>query len=138
MKALLLKYKEVISYLFFGVLSTVVNFVAYFICTDLFHMNYLVSNGISWAAAVAFAYVTNRTWVFESKVSGVKNVFKEMSAFVGCRVFSGVVDMTIMYIGVDLIGIPDGTTKLVTQVIVVVLNYIFSKLIIFREKESAS
>ena len=134
MKELLLKYKEVISYLFFGVLTTIVNFIVYFACTDLFHINYLAATAISWVAAVLFAYVTNRKWVFDSKVTGVMPVLREMAVFVGCRVFSGVMDMGIMFVSVDMSGISDGIAKLFTQVMVVVLNYVFSKVIIFRNK----
>ena len=134
MKELFMKYKEVISYLFFGVLTTVVNFVVYFACTDGLHINYLAATAVSWVAAVLFAYVTNRKWVFESKVSGFMPIPREMAVFVGCRVFSGVMDMGIMFISVDMIGISDRIAKFVTQVAVVVLNYIFSKIIIFRNK----
>lgn len=134
MKELFMKYKEVISYLFFGVLTTVVNFVVYFACTDGLHINYLAATAVSWVAAVLFAYVTNRKWVFESKVSGFMPILREMAVFVGCRVFSGVMDMGIMFISVDMIGISDRIAKFITQVAVVVLNYIFSKIIIFRNK----
>ena len=134
MKELFMKYKEVISYLFFGVLTTVVNFVVYFACTDGLHINYLAATAVSWVAAALFAYVTNRKWVFESKVSGFMPILREMAVFVGCRVFSGVMDMGIMFISVDMIGISDRIAKFVTQVAVVVLNYIFSKIIIFRNK----
>ena len=134
MKELFMKYKEVISYLFFGVLTTVVNFVVYFACTDGLHINYLAATAVSWVAAVLFAYVTNRKWVFESKVSGFMPILREMAVFVGCRVFSGVMDMGIMFISVDMIGISDRIAKFVTQVAVVVLNYIFSKIIIVRNK----
>ena len=134
MKELFMKYKEVISYLFFGVLTTVVNFVVYFACTDGLHINYLAATAVSWVAAVLFAYVTNRKWVFESQVSGFMPILREMAVFVGCRVFSGVMDMGIMFISVDMIGISDRIAKFVTQVAVVVLNYIFSKIIIFRNK----
>lgn len=133
MKELFLKYKEVIAYLFFGGLTTVVNIVAYFVCTSIFALNYLVANAIAWVVSVAFAYVTNRTWVFESKVKGFSAILREVTAFVGCRVLSGVMDMAIMFVSVDLIGIPDGIAKFITQVVVVVLNYLFSKLIIFRK-----
>lgn len=135
MKQLIEKYKEIISYLFFGVLTTVVNFVIYFFCTNILGLNYLIANALSWAGAVAFAYVTNRTWVFQSKNHGIKAIFKEITAFVGCRLFSGAMDMLIMFIGVDMLGISDDVTKLLTQVVVVVLNYIFSKLIIFRKQK---
>ena len=134
MKELFMKYKEVISYLFFGVLTTVVNFVVYFACTDGLHINYLAATAVSWVAAVLFAYVTNRKWVFESKVPGFMPILREMAVFVGCRVFSGVMDMGIMFISVDMIGISDRIAKFITQVAVVVLNYIFSKIIIFRNK----
>ena len=132
-KELLEKYREVISYLFFGVLATVVNLVKYFACTQLIGVKYLISNALSWAGAVAYAYVTNRTWVFQSKTRGISAILKEMTAFVGCRLLSGVMDMLIMFVGVDVIGIPDSITKFITQVVVVVLNYVFSKLIIFRK-----
>ena len=132
-KKLMEMYKEVISYLFFGVLATVANFVVYFACTSIFDLNYLVANALSWAAAVAFAYVTNRTWVFKSKVHGFSSIIREMSTFVGCRLLSGVMDMAIMFISVDMIGISDAVAKFITQVVVVILNYVFSKLIIFRK-----
>ena len=125
-------YREIISYLFFGVCTTGVNFVIYFACTNLFDINYLVSNALSWMGAVAFAYVTNRIWVFQSKNTGFHAILKEMTTFVGCRLLSGGMDMLIMFVGVDLLGISDGITKLATQVIVVVLNYVFSKILIFR------
>ena len=132
-KKLIDTYKEIISYLFFGVCTTVVNFVIYFACTKIFGINYLLANAISWAGAVAFAYVTNLIWVFKSKTKGIRAIFKEITAFVGCRLLSGAMDMLIMFIGVDLLGISDDITKLLTQVVVVVLNYVFSKLIIFRK-----
>ncbi|MBQ2287556.1 MAG: GtrA family protein [Lachnospiraceae bacterium] len=132
-KKIIETYKEIISYLFFGVCTTVVNFIIYFACTNLLDMNYLLANALSWAGAVTFAYVTNRIWVFQSKNRGIRAIFKEIIAFVGCRLLSGVMDMLIMFIGVDVLGIPDSITKFMTQVVVVVLNYIFSKLIIFRK-----
>ena len=132
-KKLIETYKEIISYLFFGVCTTVVNFVIYFACTNLLDLNYLLANALSWVGAVAFAYVTNRIWVFKSKNKGIRAIFKEITAFVGCRLLSGVMDMLIMFVGVDLMGISDGITKLITQIVVVVLNYVFSKLIIFRK-----
>lgn len=126
------KYKEVILYLFFGVLTTVVSFATYYFCSDVLQMHYLVSNVISWIFAVAFAYITNRIWVFESKSNGFKEILKEMVTFVNCRLLSGVIDMATMFILVDLISINDLYAKLFTQVIVVILNYVFSKLIIFK------
>ncbi len=127
------KYKEVILYLFFGVLTTVVSFVSYYLCSELLHIHYLISNIISWIFAVIFAYITNRIWVFESKSTGLKAIFKEMFAFVNCRLLSGVIDMVVMFLLVDSLNINDLYAKLFTQVIVVILNYVFSKLIIFKK-----
>lgn len=132
-KKIIETYKEIISYLFFGVCTTVVNFIIYFACTNLLDMNYLLANALSWVGAVAFAYVTNRIWVFQSKNRGIRAIFKEIVSFVGCRLLSGAMDMLIMFIGVDVLGISDSITKFMTQVVVVILNYIFSKLIIFRK-----
>lgn len=132
-KKIIETYREIISYLFFGVCTTLVNFIIYFACTKIFDVNYLLSNAVSWIGAVAFAYVTNRIWVFQSKTKGIHAIFKEMTTFVSCRIVSGILDMLIMFVGVDLLGISDGITKFATQVVVVVLNYIFSKLIIFRK-----
>ncbi len=127
------KYKEVILYLVFGVLTTIVSFVSYYFCSEVLHIHYLVSNIISWVLAVAFAYVTNRIWVFESKSNSLSATLKEMFTFVNCRLLSGVIDMGVMFLLVDALGINDLYAKLFTQVIVVVLNYIFSKLIIFKK-----
>ena len=132
-KKIIETYKEIMAYLFFGVCTTVVNFVIYFACTQILDINYLIANALSWIGAVAFAYVTNRIWVFKSKSKGIRAVFKEITTFVSCRLLSGVIDMLIMFIGVDILGVSDGITKLATQVIVVVLNYVFSKWIIFRK-----
>lgn len=123
---------EVVSYLIFGVLTTVVNFVVYFACTTLGHINYLIANALAWFAAVTFAYVTNKIFVFESKATGISGLFREAVSFYGFRLLSGVMDMAIMFISVSIIGISDGVAKLITQVVVTILNYLFSKFFIFK------
>lgn len=127
------KYKEVILYLFFGVLTTVVSISSYYICSEIFNIHYLISNIISWVFAVIFAYFTNRIWVFESKSKGISNILKEIFAFVNCRLLSGVIDMATMFMIVEVIHINDMYAKVFTQFIVVVLNYILSKLIVFKK-----
>ena len=127
------KYKEVILYLFFGVLTTVVSFGSYYVCSEVLHIHYLISNIISWVFAVAFAYVTNRIFVFESKSSDLSSVLREIVTFVNCRLLSGVIDTGVMFLLVSVLFINDLYAKLFTQVIVVVLNYVFSKLIIFKK-----
>lgn len=127
------KYKEVILYLFFGVLTTIVSFVSYYFCSEVLQIHYLISNIISWVLAVAFAYATNRIWVFKSKSNNLTSMLKEMFTFVNCRLLSGAIDMVVMFLLVDALSINDLYAKLFTQVIVVILNYVFSKLIIFKK-----
>lgn len=128
------KYEEVISYLFFGVCTTLVNLVVYWVAVNVFHIHYLVATAIAWAFAVAFAYVTNRIFVFKSKARGAWEILREIVSFVSCRVFSGVCEIVIMFMGVDLLGINDNVVKIICQVLVVVINYVLSKLIIFKKK----
>ena len=121
--------RELILYVVFGAFTFFVNLISYFFFANLLGINYLVSNAIAWFLSVLFAYVTNRTWVFESKSP---NILKEMSLFFGGRIFSGVVDMFLMYAFIDLIAFDSSISKIVVQIIVIVLNYIFSKLIVFK------
>lgn len=128
-----IKYREVILYLVFGVLTTVVSISSYYICSEILNIHYLVSNIISWVLSVIFAYFTNRVWVFESKSKNTSNILKEMLTFVNCRLLSGVIDMATMFVLVGAIHINDMYAKVFTQFIVVVLNYVFSKLIVFKK-----
>ncbi|MBQ6512756.1 GtrA family protein [Methanobrevibacter sp.] len=121
--------RELILYVFFGTLTFFVNVIVYFLFENIFGVNYIISNIIAWFFSVLFAYITNRIWVFESKSS---NIIKEMSLFFGGRIFSGVVDTGLMYLFIDILTIGDLISKIVVQVIVVILNYVFSKLIVFK------
>lgn len=128
------KYKEIINYLIFGGLSTVVNFVTYYITARLFGIDEVVSSGISWFCSVLFAYITNKIFVFESKTNTVKAVLKEMGSFFLARVISGILcDVGTFALMVKVFHINDIFSKIVTQVMVIIVNYIFSKLIIFRK-----
>ena len=124
--------RELVLYVVFGALTFFVNLISYFFFANLLGINYLVSNGIAWFLSVLFAYVTNRTWVFESKSP---DILKEMSLFYGGRIFSGVVDMFLMYAFIDLLVFDGSISKIVVQIIVIVLNYIFSKLIVFKKHD---
>lgn len=128
------KYKETILYLFFGVLSTIVNIGTYFICTRALNLNFLISNWVAWIAAVLFAYITNKFFVFESKITELKFIIKEFTSFVSCRILSGVTEMGIMYVMIDIMSINDFVVKIITNIVVVILNFIFSKLIIFKNQ----
>ncbi len=132
MRELLKKYRELISYLFFGVLTTLVNWGSYWLLTDVLHVHYMAAALFAQVLSILFAYVTNRRWVFESKVRGAKGIAVEMTKFFGARGVSLVMDLLCMYLGVDLLSLNDKAVKVVSSVIVVIANYIFSKLFVFR------
>ena len=131
------KYKEIINYLIVGVLTTVVSLAVYYICVITFldpknAIELQIANVISWIAAVTFAYITNRKFVFESKNP---DMLKEAAAFVGARVVTLLMDMFCMFIIVTCMGLSDKIAKLLVQVIVIVANYVFSKIFVFRKKK---
>ncbi len=129
MKAIIMKYKEIIMYLIFGVLTTAVNIGVYFISAELLHINYLISNGLAWFLSVLFAYLTNRKYVFESKS---QDVLKEVISFFGSRLATGALDMALMWVFVYFNVVNDVIAKIEVNVIVVIMNYILSKLVVFK------
>ena len=131
---LIQKYWDILSYLFFGVLTTVVNYLVYLPCYNLLHLSASVSNVIAWVAAVAFAYLTNKPFVFKSHDWSWKTVGPELAKFVGCRVGSGLIETAIIFVTVDLLQFNGNIWKLLTSVLVVIINYVGSKLLVFRKK----
>lgn len=129
-KNLLLKYKGVILYLVFGVLTTVINVITYHICYAMMHISNLSSTVIAWVVAVAFAYVTNKIFVFESKKKN-QEAIKEAINFFACRIGTGVIEIGIMYVFVDVLLFNGTIMKLFTNVIVIIINYIASKFLVF-------
>ncbi|HBY3339713.1 TPA: GtrA family protein, partial [Clostridioides difficile] len=123
------KHKETILYLFFGTLTTFVNIISYLFFTRVVSLNFIIANILAWILAVLFAYFTNKFFVFESKVIEIAFLFKEFLSFVSFRLFSGITEMLIMYIMIDLLFINDIIVKVFTNIIVIVLNYVFSKMI---------
>jgi len=135
-EGLFTKYKEVIMYLIFGVLTTVVSLVSYYALTFTIldannALQLQIANIISWILSVAFAYITNRKYVFESKS---KDIVKEMTSFVGGRIATLLMDMAIMFIFVTILHFNDKLFKLISQAIVIIANYIISKLFVFKNK----
>ena len=121
--------KELILYLIFGILTTIVNIVVYLIFAKFLNIDYIISNIFAWFFSVLFAYVTNRIWIFERKTN---NIIKKATLFYGGRVFSGVLDTGLMYLFIDILFINDFISKIIIQVIVVIVNYVFSKFIVFK------
>lgn len=131
-RALIKKHWDILVYLFFGGLTTVVNYVVYLPCYNLLALSASVSNLIAWLAAVAFAFLTNKPFVFRSHDWSAKTVLPELVKFVGCRVGSGLLETAILFVTVDLIYWNGNAWKLITSVLVVVLNYFASKLLVFK------
>ncbi len=120
-------------YVIFGGFTTVVNLVSYALFTRLMHIDDFVAIFLSWVLAVFFAYITNKIWVFESKSTEAKQLFKEIVSFASARVATLGLEYVIMFIGVDMMHINDMIVKVFAQVLVIVANYIFSKLFIFKK-----
>ena len=133
LKAMVEKHRDVLLYLFFGVLTTVVNYVVYLPCYNVLGLSGSVSNVIAWVGAVAFAYLTNKPFVFRSHDWSAKTVIPELTKFVGCRIGSGALETAIILVTVDWLGWNGNAMKLLTSVLVVVINYIGSKLLVFRK-----
>ena len=133
MKELFTKYKELISYVFWGAATTAVNYCVYFLCTQLLQIQYLVSNVLSWVAAVAFAFVVNKLFVFASKSWKAGIVLPELWKFVSARILSGVMETGILFLFVSVLSLPDGPVKVAAGVLVILLNYVISKWLIFKK-----
>lgn len=132
-KELCEKYKSIISYGFFGVCTTVINWAAYFLCYNIAGIPNVVSTVIAWVIAVIFAFITNKLWVFESKSFEKNILIHEIWTFFTARIATGVLDVAIMYFAVDVFQMNATVWKLISNIIVIVLNYIFSKLVIFSK-----
>lgn len=133
LKALFVKYYDILVYLVFGVLTTVVNYLVYLPCYNLLGLSSSVSNVIAWATAVAFAFLTNKPFVFRSHDWSAKTVLPELARFIGTRLGSGGLETLILFVFVDMLGMNGNVWKLITSVLVVVLNYVGSKLLVFRK-----
>ena len=133
LKAMMVRYRDVIVYLVFGVLTTAVNYIVYLPCYNVLGLSGSVSNAIAWVGAVAFAYLTNKPFVFQSHDWSVQTVIPELTKFLGCRIGSGVLETAIIFVTVDVLAWNGNIMKLLTSVLVVVLNYIGSKLLVFKK-----
>ena len=128
------KNEEVIKYLIFGVLTTIISLSVYFICVHTFldakiGWQLQLANFISWIVAIIFAYITNRIFVFKSKSKGY---FKEMMSFLIARIITLLMDMGIMFLFVTVLKQDDTIIKIISQAVVIISNYIFSKLFVFN------
>lgn len=124
--------KQLVAYGFFGVLTTLINIIAYWLVRK-FDASITLSAFIAWLVAVFFAYWSNRKFVFESSNTSAVAIFFEAIYFFMCRIATGLLDVAIMYIFADVLGFHEVITKTAANIIVIIINYIASKLFIFKE-----
>lgn len=128
-----LQYKSMLIYLFFGICTTVTNLIVYYICARIMYFSTSISTLIAWFFAVAFAFFTNKIWVFESKSWKMSVVMQEILSFLVCRIITGILDLVIMLVTVEVLSWNDIIMKAGSNMLVILLNYVASKLIIFKE-----
>lgn len=129
------KYKEFLLYIFFGVFTAVVSIGSYGCCDVILKINPLISNVISWILAVTFAYVTNKKWVFDVEIHGSKALLTQMFDFYAGRFFTLLIEEGILFVFITNLHFNSLVVKISAQVVVVILNYIISKLIVFRNRK---
>lgn len=134
--ALIKKHKDVTVYLIFGVLTTIVNYMVYLPLYNLSDISAAVSNVIAWITAVTFAFLTNKPFVFKSHDWSKNVLLPELVKFLGCRIGSGVLETVIIFITIDIFGLNGNILKLITSVLVVILNYFGSKFLVFTSKSA--
>lgn len=127
--------KEVILYLFFGVCTTAINVICYELLYDILKQKNIDSTIIAWIAAVIFAFITNKLYVFESRKTSLSQSVKEAFSFFGCRALTGVLDVLIMFITVDVLKWNGLVWKTISNIIVIIINYAASKFFIFKNRE---
>lgn len=130
------KYKEAIDYLFWGGVAFVLSMVLFYLFANVCGIYEQIANILSWIICVIFTYLTNRIFVFQSKVRGLKNIFMEFKDFVTARLLTLVMENVILCVMIDLLTINNMIAKLVGQFVVIVSNYILSKLWIFKKEKS--
>ena len=127
------KFKEQINYIVFGIFTTIVNYLVYLGLTRLLNTEVILATIIAWVLAVLFAYITNKKFVFESNSFNFAQITKEIVSFFSLRIVSGIFEVVCMYIFVSVLQFNDIVIKLIINIAVIILNYIFSKLIVFRK-----
>lgn len=134
LKKLYEKYKDVIPYAVFGVLTTIINWVVYKLTYGIIGISNVPSTCIAWLLAVVFAFITNKLWVFNSK-SFEKNILtKEAIKFFSARIMTGILDVAIMWLTVDALHWNADFWKIVSNIVVIIINYVASKFVIFKKK----
>lgn len=124
--------KEIILYVIFGILTTIINLTVYYLFSNIININYLISNAIAWIISVVFAYITNKFFVFNSSYINKDVIIEEFIKFMNCRLISGLSEVVLLFLFVDLLLMNDIVAKLIIGVLVALINFIFSKVFIFK------
>lgn len=125
-------HKQIILYLFFGICTTAINTVCYGVLYELLHVDNIPSTILAWLAAVVFAFITNKVYVFESKRTTASERLREFVSFFGCRIMTGMLDVVIMVVAVDYMKWNSLIWKLISNIIVTIINYVASKFLVFK------
>ncbi|MDD6157387.1 MAG: GtrA family protein [Lachnospiraceae bacterium] len=128
------KHKAFIMYAIFGVLTTLINLMAYYVLYNVLAWGNMSSTALAWFIAVIFAFITNKKWVFDSQSMALKVLVYELLTFFACRIATGILDMAVMYVAVDVMSWNEMVWKLLSNIIVILLNFVASKLVIFKKK----
>lgn len=127
------RYREQILYLVFGGLTTLISIITYAVFTELADINILIANILSWIISVAVAYATNKSVVFRSDKKGAAQVLNEALSFYAGRLLTLLIEEAILFVFIDLAKLPNMPVKIIAQIIIIVLNYIISKVFIFKK-----
>ena len=134
LKEMMEKYKDIVPYAIFGILTTIINIVVYLFFAHILKKEIILSTLAAWFFSVLFAYVTNRKWVFHSGILTFSNIIREAVAFFICRLATGMADILIMFVFVNIFHFNDLFIKIISNIAVIILNYVASKWIIFNHK----
>lgn len=129
------KLRSIAAYIFFGGCTTCVNIVSYYVCSTWLGVTNVPSTIAAWVIAVLFAMVTNKLYVFGSKSFTLRVILWELATFYLCRIFTGVLDVAVMYVAVDLCNSQPMAWKVLSNILVIIINYVCSKLIIFKDRQ---
>ena len=127
------RIKQILNYGFFGLMTTVVNYAVFYLFLDIFSAAYQVANAVALVVSVAFAFATNKQFVFASKSWSKEVLKKELPAFLSARAVSGLIDLGSMWLLVDALAVTPKLAKILVNVLIITLNYVFSKIYVFRK-----
>lgn len=134
LRGLLRRHRELLSYVFWGIMTTAVNYASYLLLTRLLRVHYLAADVTAWVVSVLFAYFVNKLFVFRSRDWAWRVALRELWQMAASRLFSGALELGILWLFVDRLALNDGAVKLAANVVVVVVNYVLSKWVVFRKR----